>query len=139
MEPVNLLAVDRYWFLLKRHPSAHEPAAKIADLCRRAAVLLLDQDDHARATRVLDKATTLAPQHPDLPQLRVRLDRLKITQQPTEPPPPPEAVPAETGVVSITNSLSWAKVWPPRARMNITAQSQRPNTRSKVSTSTELG
>ena len=78
--------------LLKRLPTAQEPATKIADLCRRAAVLLLDQDDHARATRALDQATTLAPQHPDLPQLRVRLDRLKRSLEPTEPPPPPEAV-----------------------------------------------
>ena len=81
--------------LLKRQPSAQEPAAKIAELCRRAGELLLDQADHARATLVLDKATTLAPQHPDLPQLRVRLDRLKVTQEPTEPPPPPVAVPLE--------------------------------------------
>ena len=81
--------------LLKRLPTAQEPATKIAYLCRRAVELLLDQDDHARATRAIDQATTLAPQHPDLPQLRVRLEQLKITQQPTEPPPPPEAVPLE--------------------------------------------
>ena len=81
--------------LLKRQPTAHEPATQIADLCRRAVALLLDQNDHARATRAIDQATTLAPQHPDLPQLRLRLDRLKVTQQPTEPPPPPEAVPLE--------------------------------------------
>ena len=41
------------------------------------------------------KPPPFAPQHPDLPQLRLRLDRLKVTQQPTEPPPPPEAVPLE--------------------------------------------
>ncbi len=81
--------------LLKRQPSVQEPATKIADLCRRAGALLLDQADHARATRAIDQATTLAPQHPDLPQLRVRLDRLKVTQEPTEPPPPPKAVPLE--------------------------------------------
>ena len=67
----------------------------VAELCRRAVELLLDQGDHARATLVLDQATTLAPRHPDLPQLRLRLDRLKVTQEPTEPPPPPEAVPLE--------------------------------------------
>ena len=79
--------------LLKRLPTAQEPATKIADLCRRAVVLLLDQHDHPRAIRALDQATTLAPQPPDLPQLRERLDRLKVTQEPTEPPPPPDAVP----------------------------------------------
>ncbi len=42
--------------LLKRPPSDPEPAAKIADLSRRAEALLLDQKDQPRADRVRQRA-----------------------------------------------------------------------------------
>ncbi len=37
-------------------PSDQEPAAQIADLCRRAEALLLDQQDQPRADRVRQRA-----------------------------------------------------------------------------------
>ena len=45
--------------LLKRQPSDQEPAAKIADLCRRAEALQLDQKDQPRADRVRRRADEL--------------------------------------------------------------------------------
>lgn len=45
--------------LLKRQPSATEPAADIAKLCRRAEALLLDQKDQPRADRVRKYAEQL--------------------------------------------------------------------------------
>ena len=40
-------------------PSDQEPAAQIADLCRRAEALLLDQQDQPRADRVRQRAEEL--------------------------------------------------------------------------------
>ena len=45
--------------LLKRPSSEQEPAAKIAELCRRAEALLLDQKDQLRADRVHQRAEEL--------------------------------------------------------------------------------
>jgi hypothetical protein len=77
--------------LLKRQPKDAETVDQIADLCCRAATLLLDQRDLDRAARVIDRAAILAPKHPDLPMLRERL-RIRGNSQ-SFPPPPPVAVP----------------------------------------------
>lgn len=45
--------------LLKRTPSEQEHAVKIADLCRRAETLLLDQQDQPRADRVRQRVMEL--------------------------------------------------------------------------------
>lgn len=45
--------------LLKRQPSERESAESIADLCRRAEALLIDQKDQPRVDRVRQRAEEL--------------------------------------------------------------------------------
>lgn len=77
--------------LLRRQPNGSESADQIATLCCRAVSMLLNRRDVDRASRVLDRAASLAPLHPGLPRLRERLQLLKNSL--SFPPPPPAAAP----------------------------------------------